>query len=339
MISKILNIFYRFIYKNKSVERLLRKTINDLLDIKENLLNPYPNNLVQIKNKKIKNILLVSFGGTGDIAIFSSFTTYLKKRYPNSKITVIVHNKKSIIYTATLDKNIDKIIPINFPRFFDFTFVKKTIKEFDYDLFIYTNLYPFLRHLMPNIKFIFMPYFIFRDIPLKVPSPKLKLDFKLIKKKYILLNFDIITFNFSKDYINDKEINYLLDLITNTYKNIVFYYNDFENRIKIKKSNLKIFKGNYKKLVKIASQANLFISMRNGLCDVIAASTKNLPMFVIYPNQIYPGKNGTEFIKIFNMKEINYQNPIEEYVFNKKNTSIKKLFNRISLFIKKYYEK
>ena len=162
---KILNIFYHLIHKNKQIERFLRKKINDLLDLKENFFNPYPRNLLEIKNKKIKNILLFSHGYTGDIAIFSSFTSYLRKKYKNAKIKNIILNKDSIKYIASLDKNIDEIIPIRMPRFFNFNYIKKIKKKYKYDLFIYLNIYPDLRFLMPNIKLIHIPYFVFRNIP------------------------------------------------------------------------------------------------------------------------------------------------------------------------------
>ena len=192
---------------------------------------------------------------------------------------------------------------------------------------------------MPNIKLIHIPYFVFRNIPIHTPVPKLVLDFKPIKKKYIFINLDMLSFNFSSNNLNSDEKNFLINLLIKKFPNYDFLINDLENEIKIKKNNLIIFRGNYKKLVKLSACSRLFISMRNGLCDVIAASTKKLPMFVIYHDENYPGPNGSPFIKIIGMKEIGYKNHIEEYIFNKKrDRSLTKIYKKLVDFINKYYE-
>lgn len=337
---KLLNIFFNIIKKNKYADRTLRLIINKILDQTDNIFHPYPRKLIEYKKYPPKKILLFSFGGTGDIAIFSSFTSYLKSKFPYSKITNLVINDKRILYTASLDPNVDKIIPIEISRFFNFSYIDKIKKNYNFDLFIYLNLYPGLRFLMSNIKFIHMPYFIARDIPTKTPSPYLKLDFKPKKENYIFLNFDILTFNFSNNYLQDKEVNLLIKKLVSRFPKVVFLINDYEKRVKIKANNLLIFSGDYKNLVKKAVNTKLFISFRNGLCDVIAASTKNLPMLIIFPNDNYPSQWGSPFSVVFSMKEINYPNPIEEYNFNKaKDKSLKLLFNRIVKFINSYYER
>lgn len=338
---KFLNIFYSIIKKNKYAERTLRLIINKILDKAENMLYPYPKKLIEYKKYPPKKILLFSYGGTGDIAVFSSFTSYLKSIFPNSQINNLVNNNERNLYVASLDPNVNRVIPIEMTRFFNFLYIEKVKKNYDFDLFIYLNMYPGLRFLMPNIKFIHMPYFIARCIPVKkTPVPYLKLDFKTKKENYIFINFDILTFNFSDNYLQDNEINLLIKKLVNRFPKIIFYINDYERRVKIKANNLLIFSGNYKSLVKKAVNAQLFISFRNGLCDVVAALTKNLPMLVIYPDDNYPSKDGTAFSLIFGMKEINYPNKITEYIFNKeKDKKLNLIFNNIGDFINNNYEK
>lgn len=336
---KFLNIFYSIFKKNKYAERKLRLIINKILDKKESIFHPYPKKLIEYKKYPPKKILLFSYGGTGDIAVFSSFTSYLKSIFPNSQIICLVNDNQRNLYVASLDSNVDRVIPIEIPRFFNYSYIEKVKKSYDFDLFIYLNLYPELRFLMPNIKFIHMSYFIARCIPVKTPVPYLRLDFKTKKENYIFINFDILTFNFSDNYLQDDELNLLIKKLVNQFPKIVFFINDYEKRVKVKANNLSIFSGNYKNLVKKAVNAKLFISFRNGLCDVVAASTKNLPMLVIYPDDNYPSKDGVAFSLIFGMKEINYPNKITEYIFNKeKDKKLNLIYNIIVDFINNNYE-
>jgi len=340
MLTFIMNKFYGIIKNNPKIERTIRQLINDILDYKEVILNPYPKNCLDIKKSNIKKILLFSYGGTGDLALFSSFTSYLRKSYPKAQITNLVVKNHNIEYVASLDLNIDRVIGIKVPRFFNFSFLKKIKNKYQYDLFITLNLYPDLRYLMPNIKAIHMPYFIYRDIPIHTPTPRLVLDFKIKENNYIFLNFDMIAFNFSQNYLTQEEIEKLISFLTSKFPNFTFVVNDFEKRIKTRGKNLILFRGKYKELLKIVSGAPLFISFRNGLCDVIAASTKNKKMLIIYPDQNYPGKWGVPFIRTFGMKEIGYPHYIEEYIFNKiKDKNLSTLQNKIKNFIKKNYGK
>lgn len=333
-----LNIFYNLLKKNKYTERKLRLIINQTLDKLEKIFYPYPQKLIEYRKYPPKKTVLFSFGGTGDIAIFSSFTFYLKSKYPRSKLISLIYKNNRNLYVASLDPSIDKVIPIELPRFFNFSHIEKIKKKYNFDLFIYLSYYPNLRFLMPNIKFIHMPYFIARDIPMKIPPPRLKLDFQVKKENYIFINFDILTFNFSDNYLQDKEVNFLLEKLTVRFPKINFLVNDYEKRIKVKRKNLLIFSADYKSLLKKAACSKLFISFRNGLCDVVAASTKNLPMLIIFPEDNYPNKWGTPFSVVFGMKEIGYPNPIEEYNFNKKkDKTLNLLFGKIVNFINKNY--
>lgn len=321
--DKILNYLYSSIKNNLILEKKLRKLINNILDIYENIFHPYPNKCLEIKKWPPKKILLFAYGGTGDIAYFSAFTSHLKKKFPDCKIFYVINQIERLKFVALLDKNIDKIIPIKFPRFFTFNFFEKIKKNFTFDVSLIMNFYPNLRYLMPNLNFIYYPFFLFRDIPLKsLPIPKLYPNFRIKRQNYIFLNFEALTFNFDENFLNEKVVIDLTKYILEKFPEENFIINKFINfsYIKLKNyPNLKIFNDDYKNLVKVASQSKLIILSRSGLVDVLAALNRNLPMFTIYPDVLYPGKNGAPFIKVFGLKEIYHSNKIEEFTYNKNN--------------------
>ncbi|MDD2482675.1 MAG: hypothetical protein PHE32_02360 [Candidatus Shapirobacteria bacterium] len=340
MIS-LLNHFWNVFGNKHKLNILIRKKINNLLDTTENFVHPNLKKTFDKKTNNVKKILLFAYGTTGDIAIFSSFTKYLKKLFPNSKIFYIVNNIDKVIYISSLDKNIDEIITIDIPRFFTFKIIDKIKKKYpDYDLFINLNLYPNLRHLMSYVKFIEMPYFLFKKKPDNLPTPKLYLDFKIRQQKIIFLNLEMISLNFDNNYLQLKEMEEIIFFLANEFKKYQFVVNNYLELANIKTiKNVKLFHGNYKELVKIATSSKIFISSRNGLCDVIAASVSNKPMFIIYPNLLFPGKNGTEFVYTYGMKDIGYPNPIEETIFNRNINGVNRLKKQIKTFIENNYEK
>lgn len=332
----ILNFIYYLISKNLPLEKLLRKVINIVLDFYENIFYPYPNRCLEIKKWPPKKILLFAYGGTGDIAYYSSFTQYLKKKFNKCKIYYVINDNKRLKFTASLDKNIDKIISVKHPRFFRFNFYHKIKKNLKYDVALIMNPYPDLRYLTPHLLHIQWPFFLFRENLIdKPPIPKLIPNFKIKKQDYIFLNLEILTFNFSENFFNQTEIIELIKFLLDTFPKEKFIANKYVN-FDYKKiqnySNLKIFSGDYKNLIKLASQAKLAILFRSGLADVLAALNKKLPMFVIYPDALYPGKNGSPFIKIFGLKNIYKLNKLEEFVYeNRKFFLLKK---KLSIFIK-----
>ena len=165
----------------------IQRFLQNGLKLFDSLLYRYPKANLDIKNLSPKNFDIFLYSSFGDIALLSSFTQYIKHKYPDCHINLIT--SKKCHYIASLNPDIEQIVDVNFPRFWTYEMVERIKQTRHYDIFLNASFYPNLRHLIPMMPLVEVPFFLFRDRPDRIPTPRLRLDFKTKKKKYLILNF------------------------------------------------------------------------------------------------------------------------------------------------------
>lgn len=315
---------------------LLQKIVQPILDVLDKIIHKYPANNLKIVSDNINTIIVFCYSSHGDIALQSSFIQYLHKKFPKADIEFITSLKCS--YTATLLPFVKKIYTVKLKNFWTYNDVENIQKKYKYDLFINTSFYPNLRYLIPFIPLIKVPFFLFKDIPDKIPTPKLniKINNNKNKYKYIVINLEAGTFRWHKSMPSFEETEKIKREIVRSNPNINFVINQsYCQKNTVYNKNISIFNGNYKKLINIMANSLGVISFRNGLCDVIAAGTK-IPQLIIYPKGKYPNDSGIDTIKWAGMKNLGYKSKITEYLVDKSDSkSLIKLIQTTNNFIKK----
>ncbi len=300
----------------------------------DNFFHRYPKANLRIKKIPPKKFVIFLYSAHGDIALSSSLTQYIKNKYKPSQITFVTSDKCR--YTTSLNPDIDKIITVKFPKFWTYKNVEEIEKKLDYDVFLNASFYPNLRYLIPFMPLIEVPFFLFKDRPVKLPTPRLRLNFKPSKEKYIVLNLEAGTFGWHENMIDNKQMEIIKKQIVAAHPQVKFIINKCYSQDNTRKNNVKIYDGNIKGLIKLLANASGVVSIRNGLCDVLAAAT-NIPQFVIYPEGNFPDNDGIPALKWATMVNLGYRASITESLINKnRSQSIKKNVDKINKFIKAY---
>lgn len=314
--------------------------IQNILKFYESIFHRYPKANLDIKPTSPKKIVIFLYSSHGDIALLSSLTQYLKKTFRGSNIMLITSKKCK--YVASLNPNIDYIRCVDFPRFWNYTNVERIKKNLDFDIFLNASFYPNLRYLIPFIPLIEAPFFLFRQRPATIPTPRLTLDFKIKKTSgpYVVLNLEAGTLGWHKNMLFPKEIDRMKREIIKRNPQVKFYLNkSVKNTDSVSGKNVKIFKGNVKNLLRLMAHSIGIVTLRNGFCDVLAAST-TVPQFVIYPEGKFPDDDGIETKEWGNMSSLGYDAYIAETTVNRhKPKTIQKTVEQIQIFLNNLQKK
>lgn len=318
----------------------MQQYIQNVLKFYESVFYRYPKANLDIRPAPAKKIVIFLYSSHGDIALLSSLTQYLKKTFRGSNITLITSKKCK--YVASLNPNIDHICCVDFPRFWSYANVERVKKNLDYDVFLNASFYPNLRYLIPFMPLVEAPFFLFKRRPTTIPTPRLTLDFKIKKtlEPYIVLNLEAGTLGWHKNMLLPKEITLMKREIIKRNPHAVFYLNEnVKNTDSVSGKNVKIFRGNVKNLLRLMAHSAGIISLRNGFCDVLAASTA-IPQFVIYPEGKFPDDDGIETIEWGNMNNLGYGARIVETTVNRhKPKTIHKTVEQIQIFLNNLQKK
>jgi len=311
----------------------MQSIIQNLLRLYEGFFHRYPKANLDVKTEPFKKIVIFLYSSHGDIALSSSFTQYIRSIYPKGRIIFITSKKCK--YVTSLNPDIDHIITVNFPRFWTYRNVENLKKNLDYDMFLNASFYPNLRYLIPFMPLIDVPFFLYRDRPKKIPTPRLHLDFKPVKKNYVVLNLEAGTLGWHKNMVTTEDIENIKRKIVTQFPRVKFIINEsYGQKNTITGDNVKVFSGSFRDLLKISSSSLGIVSIRSGLNDVIAA-TMDIPQFVIYPEGNFPDDDGIPTHQWGNMINLGYSAQILESLINKNSrNSIKKCIQDIFEFVK-----
>jgi hypothetical protein len=309
--------------------------IQQLMKRYENIFYRYPKANLDIRRMPPKKVSIFLYSTHGDIVWASSLTQFIKSKYRNCRLTFITSRKCQ--YTTSLNPDVDKIITVDFPHYWSYGNVEKIKKKLDYDIFVNASFYPNLRYLIPFMPLIEVPFFLFRNKPDKLPTPRLKLNFGPEKGNYFLLNLEAGTFAWHKNMVDHKQIIFMENQIIENHPKVNFVVNQcYEQKNVAGEANVSVFEGDMKGLLKMAAGSLGVISLRNGLCDILASSTE-VPQLAIYPEGNFPDDDGISAIKWGTMTGLGYKAPITESVVNRKRfSSIKDNLDKINKFIKTY---
>jgi len=323
--------FYNPFYKLLVYQRILQYRARNFFD---KIFHKYPFENLKIRNIPPKKFYIFSYGPTGDIALLSSLTQYIKRKFPKTNIYFITSAKYR--YLASLNPDIKKVISIDLPTFFTYRDIEMFAQKFDYDIFLIASPHPNLRYLIPLLPIIKMSFFLFRDIPDKIPVPRLKFNPpKKRTKKYFVLNLEAATFGWHKNMPKFEEVKRMKKKILEANPDTFFYINQKESIIDDSETkNSKIYNGNLRGLLNLMANSQGIISMRNGLNDVMA-SCSLVPQFILYPEGNFPDERGIDCIKWAGLRNIGYRSKIVESRINRHYpNSIDKNIMKINKFIK-----
>lgn len=311
-----------------------RLIIQNALKYSELIFYRYPKANLDIKTELSRKIVIFLYSSHGDIALLSSLTQYIKKTAPKSEITLITSKKCK--YVASLNPDIDRIRCVDFPRFWSYRNVEHVRKNLRYDVFLNASFYPNLRYLIPFMPLVEVPFFLFRQKPANLPTPHLELDFKVQKTRepYVVLNLEAGTLGWHRNMLRPEEMDSMKREIIKRNPQIIFYLNEsVKNTNSVSGENAKIFRGNVKNLLKLMANSSGIVSLRNGFCDVLAASTI-VPQFVIYPEGKFPNEDGIETVKWGSMNTLGYDASITETTVNRYDQkTIRKTVKNIQSFL------
>lgn len=261
------------------------------------------------------------YGSHGDIALQSSFTQFIRARHPQASITLLTAARCA--HTASLNPDLSQVVPVELPPLWGYRHVEALAEVRGFDLFLNASFDPDLRHLIPQMPLVEMPYFLFRERPRALPRPRLVLDFSPTRREpYVLLNLEAGTLGGHPATPGLDELAEMKRGIVAEAPGTRFVVNDgYGVGDRLRGPNVETFSGSFRDLLRVAAESAGVISLRNGLCDVLAASTE-VPQFVCFTDGRVPNERGIPAVQWAGMLDLGYPAKIDQCLVRRGNLAM-----------------